>query len=207
MQVKTNKGKMGFPDPRTDDLEPISMDETTPKAKDALLPTGFRRLKKYIYPYIDSTSGIEHGKYPYPDGYDVKQPKSQAGGGEGGNPRLWDVHADVEVTVANIGEIRGQEVVQLYVAFPENVPVKVDELGAPVSDTKGPFVDFPVRVLRGFEKVELMPGQERTVKFRLTRKDLSYWNVEHQNWAMPIQGHFKFYVGTSSRDLPLTGTW
>lgn len=121
---------------------------------------------------------------------------------------MWDVHVDVEVTVANTGQIPGQEVVQLYVGFPDNVPVKVDKFGAPVGDhTKGDYVDFPVRVLRGFEKVRVLPGGTERVKFRLTRKDLSYWNVEHQNWAMPMQGHFKFYVGSSSRDLPLVASW
>jgi beta-glucosidase len=184
------------------------MDETSPSARDAIVPSGLHILKNYIYPYISSADDIKQGSYPYPDGYDTKQKQSPAGGGEGGNPHLWDVHVDVEVTLANTGDIPGQEVVQLYVSFPSNVPIKVDQFGAPVSDaTNGPFVDFPVRVLRGFEKVDVLPGRSETVKFRLTRKDLSYWNVEHQNWAMPMQGHFKFYVGRSSRDLPLSAEW
>jgi beta-glucosidase len=68
-------------------------------------------------------------------------------------------------------------------------------------------VEFPVRVLRGFDKVYLRPGEFRTVHFSLTRRDLSYWDVVAQNWVMVTEGAYKLRVGLSSRDLLLTGTW
>ncbi|KAI5114583.1 hypothetical protein M0805_006516, partial [Coniferiporia weirii] len=128
------------------------------------------------------------------------QQPSQAGGGEGGNPSLWDVYAEVEVTVTNTGQRTGKEVVQLYVSFPENVHVGDVEGKA----RKGRYNDFPLNVLRGFEKVELAPGENKRVVLKLTRKDLSYWSVTHQNWVVPTQGKFRLNVGSSSRILPLS---
>lgn len=137
---------------------------------------------------------MKKGEYPYPDGYDTKQPLSQAGGGEGGNPSLWDVHAEVQITLTNTGKLYGQEVIQVYVSFPDDV-----------YDSDGSHIDFPVKVLRGFEKVALAPGRAKRVTLELTRKDLSYWSVVHQNWVMPTKGRFVVRVGTSSRNLPLRG--
>lgn len=194
IHFKEIKPKSALPSPRPDGVSPPSYDETVPPVSDALIPSGFRKLKKYIYPYIDRASDVKYGSYPYPAGYDVKQPLSQAGGGEGGNPSLWDVHAEVEVTLTNTGTIKGQEVVQLYVSFP------------PATD--GPDeIDFPVKVLRAFEKVTLGPRNSKQVKLSLTRKDLSYWSVRQQNWVMPTEGKFKLMVGTSSRNLPLRTTF
>ena len=143
---------------------------------------------------------MKEGKYPYPDGYDVVLPPSAAGGGEGGNPSLWDVHAEIEVTVTNTGPTTGKEVVQLYISFPENI--HLDDLDG--TDRKGVYFDFPVKVLRGFEKVEVEPGRSEKVKFNITRKDLSYWSSKYQNWIMPTRGHFRIRVGNSSKNLPLS---
>lgn len=89
---------------------------------------------------------------------------------------------------------------QLYVSFPENIHIG-DIDGA---DRKGAYFDFPVKVLRGFEKIELAPGASTRVKFNLTRKDLSYWSSKYQNWIMPTRGQFRVRVGNSSRNLPLS---
>ncbi|KAI9696694.1 MAG: hypothetical protein M1820_008068, partial [Bogoriella megaspora] len=65
-----------------------------------------------------------------------------------------------------------------------------------------PRIDFPLRVLRAFERMEVPAGAKKTASFDLTRRDLSYWDVGKQNWRIP-DGEFEFYVGFSSRDLPL----
>ncbi|EJD05137.1 uncharacterized protein FOMMEDRAFT_79988 [Fomitiporia mediterranea MF3/22] len=201
LNVTPTKSKSPFPSARPQGLSPPRLDETIPPASDAVYPPGFRKLKKFIYPYIDRVSDIKTGKYPYPAGYDIVQEPSQAGGGEGGNPSLWDIHAEVEFTLTNTGQRRGKEVVQLYVSFPSNIHVgDIDGTARP-----GLYNDFPVRVLRGFEKIELAPGESKQVKFEVTRKDLSYWSVEHQNWVMPTRGTFELSVGSSSRNMPLTG--
>lgn len=201
--VTPTKQKSPFPSARPGGIGPPSLDETVPPASEAVFPQGFRKLKKFVYPYINSVSDIKTGKYPYPKGYEDKQLPSQAGGGEGGNPSLWDVHAEVEVTVTNTGQRSGKEVVQLYVSFPSNVHVgDIEGTARP-----GIYKDFPLKVLRGFEKIELAPGESQKVTIQLTRKDLSYWSVVHQNWVMPTRGSFRLSVGSSSRNLPLYGLY
>ncbi|KAL3418798.1 glycoside hydrolase family 3 protein [Phlyctema vagabunda] len=177
--------KSALPAARPKDLKAPVYGDVIPDPTTALWPESFRKLTKYVYPYIDSVDDIKNGKYPYPDGYDTKQTPSPAGGGEGGNPDLWNTYARVTANIENTGSVSGKEVVQLYLSFPES------KTG----------IDFPVRVLRGFEKIELEPGQVGTAVFNLTRRDLSYWDVVQQNWVMPTKGQFKISVGSSSRDL------
>jgi beta-glucosidase len=58
----------------------------------------------------------------------------------------------------------------------------------------------PVKVLRGFEKVLLQPGESKTVTFPLMRRDLSYWSTETQGWVIG-EGDVRVYAGFSSRDV------
>lgn len=101
---------------------------------------------------------------------------------EGGQVDLWDVVATVSATVTNTGNATGAEVAQLYVGI----------------------AGGPVRQLRGFEKPVLEPGQSATVEFPLTRRDLSTWDVTAQKWLLQ-KGDYPLR-GSSSRELPLTGT-
>lgn len=84
----------------------------------------------------------------------------------------------------------------------------------PATTSQLTVVDFPVRVLRGWEKVDLAPEGEEgdmvRVSIGITRRDLSYWDVRRQNWVMPTAGdgtarEFGVWVGWSSRDLVLSG--
>ena len=203
--VTTTKPKSVLPSPRPSMLEAPQVDPTIPEPSTALFPTGFRKLKNYIYPYISSTKDVKQGRYPYPHGYQVRQPLSEAGGGQGGNPSLFDTHLDISLKVTNTGTRTGQEVVQVYLSFPENV---IEESpGEEGGEARKEQIDFPIRVLRAFEKVELEAGQNAVVNFSLTRKDLSYWSVIRQNWVMPTEGEFTISVGKSSRDLVLEGKW
>ncbi|OAA60357.1 beta-glucosidase 1 precursor [Niveomyces insectorum RCEF 264] len=196
LTVREVRPKQALPTPRpAPAASPPEYDTAIPDPKEALFPPGLRRLEKYIYPYLETVDGIESDKpYPYPDGYDTVQPPSGAGGDEGGNPDLWETYVTVTVDVRNTGTRVGKEVVQLYVAYPEGA-----------EDAAG--VDFPVKVLRGFQKPSLGVGKADTVTFNLTRRDLSYWDVKRQNWVMVTGGAYRFLVGRSSRDLPLEGTW
>lgn len=87
---------------------------------------------------------------------------------------------EISVTVTNTGKMAGEEVVQLYLR----------DLAADISR--------PVKELKGFEKIKLDVGQSRTVTFRLTEKDLAYWNHELKWKADP--GKFKVFVGGNSRE-------
>ncbi|KAK2626464.1 hypothetical protein QTJ16_003639 [Diplocarpon rosae] len=181
--------KSALPPPRPTGLAPPQFDDKIPEAEEALFPGNFRKLSKFVYPYITNPSEIKQGKYPYPEGYDVTQPASPAGGDEGGNPDLWNVYVRVSVDITNTGSSAGKEVAQLYVSFDDV------QFG-----TSAP-VDFPPTVLRGFEKVLLEKDETKTVHFDLTRRDISYWDVVRQNWVMPTEGKITIKVGASSRDL------
>lgn len=193
------KPKRALPDPRPDLLQAPTYSNIIPDPSTALFPTPFRALRKYIYPYISSVEEITSGRYPYPDGYTTVQPLSPAGGGEGGNPSLFEPYLAVNVTVTNTGARKGKQVVQLYLSFPDQEDI--------IDESTGQKVDFPVKVLRGFEKVEVEKGEKVRVEIMLTRKDFSYWSTGRGNWVMPTKGKFIIHVGASSRDLPLKGEW
>ncbi|ORY79998.1 beta-1,4-glucosidase [Protomyces lactucae-debilis] len=154
-------------------------------AQDAVYPADFVRPNKlHIYPWITSAELAKPGaSYPYPA--QNATPPSPAGGGQGGNPSLWDVLYRVTATVTNTGSIAGAEVAQLYVAFP--------------SSKEFPS---PPRQLRGFSKVYLQPGQAAQVTFDVTRKEISVWNTVTQNWQL-VSGTYQFLVGDSSRSYSL----
>jgi beta-glucosidase len=197
VQVSPVKPKSALPSPRpAPAAQPPKYSEAIPDAKEALFPDAIRRLEKYIYPWLDRVDDIVPGKYPYPDGYDHVQIPSGAGGAEGGNPDLWDTYVIVHADVKNSGAVAGKAVPQLYLGYPQD---QTDANGAPV--------DFPMSVLRGFDKVFLKPGETTTVQFNLTRRDLSYWDVSIQNWRIVTGGSYTFMVGQSSRDILAIGQW
>ncbi|POR38093.1 Beta-glucosidase [Tolypocladium paradoxum] len=103
----------------------------------------------------------------------------------GGHDDLWDVVATVTAKVTNTGTVAAKEVAQLYIGIP-----------APGQ---------PVRQLRGFEKVWIRPKETVNVEFKLKRRDLSVWDLNAQKWKLILDADFKIFVGSSSRDLPLTG--
>jgi beta-glucosidase len=108
----------------------------------------------------------------------------------GGNPNLYNTLVRVSVDVTNTGKVDGAAVPQLYLALP---PVD----GITLS---------PLRVLRGFDKVDLKPGQTETVTFDLMRRDVSYWDTEKQDWVI-ADGDVVVHVGFSSRDFKLEGSF
>lgn len=192
LRVAPLKDKSALPSTRPEPAtKPPKYSTHIPDEKEALWPDDIRRLDKYIYPYLDATDEISSEPYPYPDGYNLERPLSRAGGDEGGNPDLWEIYVQVQVNVTNTGARAGKVVPQLYLSYP--------------LDSRN--IDFPVKVLRGFEKLFLERGQSKVVQFNVTRRDLSYWDVVQQNWAMKTTGLYTFMVGESSRDLKEFGTW
>lgn len=104
----------------------------------------------------------------------------------GGKEDLWYEAVQVSVNIQNNGTVDGNEVSQLYVQFPDEA-------------------DAPLRQLRGFERTFITTGSTETVTFSVKRRDLSYWDVASQEWAIP-SGDFVFSVGASSRDLRVSET-
>ncbi|KAE8151709.1 putative beta-glucosidase E [Aspergillus avenaceus] len=214
LKVSSLKWKSRLPAARQPGLPPPEFDRRPPINDSVLFPVGFPTLRQYIYPYLTSHDGTAPENYThYPEGYDLRQRPSPAGGGLGGNPSLYEGVAKVQVQVANTGRRAGQTVVQAYVSFPrvvedgDLVEVPVDQSNEEMTfEREKVAIEFPEKVLRNFTKVALEPGEKRTVELTLSRKDLSYWSTREQNWVMP-DGTIDVWVGQSSRDLPLHGKY
>ncbi|OJH37916.1 glycoside hydrolase family 3 C-terminal domain-containing protein [Cystobacter ferrugineus] len=100
-------------------------------------------------------------------------------------PSIQDTESlTVELKVKNTGKVAGKEIVQLYVR--EDKPV----------------VSRPDKELKAFTKVALEPGEEKTVRFTLSRRDFAYYNTNLHRWSVN-PGRFDILVGGSSRNLPL----
>lgn len=88
-------------------------------------------------------------------------------------------------TVKNTGKRDGAEIVQLYISRP------------------GKEVFSPVRELKGFEKVSLKAGEEKTVTIPFDDKTFRYWNVKTGGWETE-GGTYTVSIGASSEDIRLT---
>ena len=91
----------------------------------------------------------------------------------------------VTLTVTNTGKRAGAEIVQLYVAKP------------------GAEVLRPAQELKGFAKVQLQPGESKTVTIPLDDKAFRYWNTRTDSWEVE-GGSYELRVGASSADIRLT---
>ena len=102
------------------------------------------------------------------------------------NPKKTDVAREimVSVDVKNIGDVKGDEVVQLY----------VHDVVASVSR--------PVKELKGFQRITLEPDEKKTVKFTLTPDQLAFYDLDMSLALEP--GIFEVMVGSSSEDIRLT---
>ncbi|AEI39946.1 beta-glucosidase family protein [Paenibacillus mucilaginosus] len=90
----------------------------------------------------------------------------------------------VRVTVKNTGAAAGKEIVQLYVKDAESTVIR------------------PAKELKGFAKVFLQPGEERTVSFVLDKRAFAYYNVDLKDWHVET-GEFHILAGSSSQHIVL----
>jgi beta-glucosidase len=115
--------------------------------------------------------GLSYTTFEYSD---LKVSPTQPG-------RLSNVNVSVKIT--NTGKVAGDEVVQLYLN---------DELSSVITYTQ---------VLRGFERIDLKPGETKEVQFTLTSQDLGLWNRHNEFVVEP--GFFEVRIGASSQDIRL----
>ncbi|MFT3677872.1 MAG: fibronectin type III-like domain-contianing protein [Chitinophagaceae bacterium] len=85
------------------------------------------------------------------------------------------------VTVTNIGQAEGKEVVQLYLR---------DMVGS---------VTRPVQELKGFQKISLKAGESKTISFTITTETLKFYNYDLKYVWEP--GEFEIMIGGNSRDV------
>ena len=91
---------------------------------------------------------------------------------------------NVTVDVKNTGSRFGEEVLQMYVKHLNS------------------SVERPRLELKGFTRIPLAPGQNRSVKFTLPAQRLAYWNMSAQRFEIE-NDRVEIAVGGSSADLPL----
>ena len=92
----------------------------------------------------------------------------------------------VSVNVKNVGEIAGDEIVQLY-----------------ISD-KYSSITRPVKELKAYQRVSLKPGESKEIVFELNKSAFAYYDSE-MNYVVEA-GDFDILVGNSSRDEDLKNT-
>ena len=93
--------------------------------------------------------------------------------------------ATVSVDIWNVGRYKGKEVVQLYVSDNES------------------RISRPLKELKGFTKVELEPGEKKTVSFILDKRSFAYYETAIHDYYVE-SGDFTVMVGASSNDIRLT---
>ena len=95
---------------------------------------------------------------------------------------------NLQCSIRNTGTRKGAEVVQVYASFP----------GSSVSHR-------PTRKLVGFERVELEPGETKTVTIPVREKELAYYDEGTHTWQVE-GGTVKLSIGSSSDDERLSTT-
>lgn len=93
----------------------------------------------------------------------------------------------ITFTVTNTGFVPGTEIPQLYLGYPASA-------------------GEPKKVLRGFEEVVLGVSESANVVMTLRSRDMSVWDTPSQSWVRP-SGTFLVYVGASSKDIRMTGSF
>jgi beta-glucosidase len=97
---------------------------------------------------------------------------------------------DVKVNIKNSGPAASDEVPQVYLGGPGEIPEGVQ---------------FPVRALVAFDRIHLSPGESKSITLHVEPRQLQYWSTKDQRWQT-ASGRRTISVGASSRDLRLHQT-
>lgn len=122
----------------------------------------------------------------FPFGYGLSYTEFSYSGLKTDKDRMTDKDTlTVTVNVKNTGDRKGKEAVQLYVSPPARETIR------------------PVRELRGFDKIELEPGEEKKVVFTLDMRAFAYWNEEIHDWYTD-SGEYLVQVGKNAGEMLLS---
>jgi len=99
-----------------------------------------------------------------------------------------DDTVQVSVDITNTGQRAGKEIVQVY-----------------VRDSQA-SLQRPEKELKAFAKVQLEPGERKTITLSLARDALAYYDDSTHNWVAEA-GEFEVLVGASSQDIRATATF
>ena len=92
---------------------------------------------------------------------------------------------EVSVNVKNTGAVDGDEVVQVYLS----------------SENKDE--DRPIKLLKGFRRINVKAGQEEILKISVDLDDIRFYNP--QSGEMELDKEYSVYVGTDSKNVKLAG--
>jgi beta-glucosidase len=138
---------------------------------------GYRHFEtRGINPYFSFGHGLSYTSFEYSN-LELSSKKIKE-----------DESVTVNFVIKNTGSKDGAEVAQLY-------------LGDDVS-----CIPRPVKELKGFKKVFLKAGEEKTVTFTINPADMKYFDIYSHDWKSE-PGKFNVYVGSSSRDIRLNGSF
>jgi beta-glucosidase len=126
--------------------------------------------KEKIDPLFAFGHGLSYTTFDYSG---LKVSKSSDGG------------LEVKVHIRNTGSADSDEVPQVYLGAPAELPAGVQ---------------FPLRALAAFYRVHLGAGEEKTVTLRVPLRQLQYWSTTTHAWVTAT-GRRTVSVGGSSRDL------
>ncbi len=141
------------------------------------------RESVYIgYRYYDSANV----DVQFPFGYGLSYTKFEYSGAKVSKKNIKDTDTvNVSFKIKNVGDVAGAEVAQLYVADKESTIFR------------------PTKELKGFTKVFLEPGEEKTVSIELDKRAFAYYNININDWHVE-SGDFDILIGASSKDIRLT---
>ncbi len=155
--------------------------QTWPKSIDHLPPIldyDIRNGRTYMYDRQEPLFAFGHGlSYTTFEYGNLKVDRREIKDGE---------TAGISVDVRNTGPVNSDEVLQLYVSFP---------------DSK---VNRPVKALKGFRRVNIPAGRSVTVNLPLKAEDLKYWDEDRHAWVLE-KGRVQLMIGAASNDIRLTG--
>ncbi len=96
----------------------------------------------------------------------------------------------VKVRIKNTGSVASDEVPQVYLGAPSEIP---------------DGVQFPVRALVAFDRIHIKAGESKDVTLHIAQRQLQYWSTKEQKWET-ASGKRTISVGGSSRNLRLNQT-
>ena len=91
----------------------------------------------------------------------------------------------VTCKIKNTSVVEGAEVVQLY-----------------IGGKSAKYQEQPIKELKGYEKVNMKAGETKIVKFEVTERDLSYFNVAKNKFVFE-KGEYRLMIGNSSWAIKL----
>ena len=162
---------------------PLSLEDTPCyKLYPATGTTAEHRESIFIgYRYYDSANK----DVLFPFGYGLSYTEFKYSGLKLSKKKIKDTEELVaSFKIKNTGKLAGSEIAQLYVKDCESTIFR------------------PEKELRGFKKIYLEPGEEKTVEITLSKRAFAYYNVNISDWHVE-SGDFEILVGASSRDIRL----